>query len=352
MATPTSPGNRPEAEGLTRVIDSLRFRDEMAIIAAPAPSRSSPCTGLTGHQRTLRNALDAIRPSDGPTHITEAVELARRILGGNRQGTSILVLTDATFPDSGKLLEAPDLDAFVVGKATAATSRSAALYQVHRRSLLDPIGYEILVEVANLSETPAECRLELDLDGEVVDVVPLKIEPGGKWTKVIEKMSAVGGRLTARLNKSDALLADNQAWAILPKREPRPVTLVTAGNLFLEKVIQAIPLVRLDVAKELPKTLDGSSVLLLHKIVPQVLPAGPVLVVDPAGPCDLWDLGEPLQNPIVTKQDKESPILAHVRLDNVSMPEARQIKPKGSAPVQVLASSLCRRASDCRVRPT
>ena len=41
----------------------------------------------------------------------------------------------------------------------------------------------------------------------------------------------------------------------------------------------------------------------------------------------------------MTKQDKDSPLMAHVRLDNVLMPEARQLK--FTAPkVQVLASSL------------
>jgi hypothetical protein len=204
--------------------------------------------------------------------------------------------------------------------------------------LLDPIGYEILVEVANPSDDPVEARLEIDLDGDLVDVVPLKLEAGGTWNKVIEKASAAGGRLTARLNRVDALAADNQAWAILPKREPRPVTLVTDGNLFLDKVMQAIPLVRLTVAKEPPATSAAPSVVVLHKKVPEMLPPGPLFVVDPGGACDLWDLGEPVQNPIVTKQEKDSPLLAHVRLDNVSMPEARRLTPKG--PVQILAASL------------
>src|SRR5262249_5142275 len=68
------------------------------------------------------------------------------------------------------------------------------------------------------------------------------------------------------------------------------------------------------------------------------LPPGPVLVIDPAGPCDLWEVGELLQNPIVTKQDKDSPLMAHVRLDNVLMPEARKLTPQGQP--QVLVSAL------------
>jgi hypothetical protein len=120
------------------------------------------------------------------------------------------------------------------------------------------------------------------------------------------------------------------------------VTLVTEGDLFLEKVLQAIPLIALTVVKEPPATATATAtaVTILHKKVPSRLPAGPVLVVDPAAACDLWELGEPLANPIVTQQDKDSPLLAHVRLDNVTMPEARKLTPKGPARAQVLASSL------------
>jgi hypothetical protein len=330
---------RAKAEG-TRVIDRLRARDEMAIIAAGTEPQVA--CGLTGHQRSLRAALDGIAPTDGPTRVKEAVELARRLLADARN-RKIIVLTDAAFPEASALIggKEKDIEAVVVGRRTG--NVAITRFQV-RRSLLDPVGYEILAEVANRSDQAVSCRLEIDLGEDVVDVVPLSLEPAGTWSKVIEKTSAGGGRLTARLDRADALAADNQAWAILPHRSARPVTLVTEGDLFLEKVLQAIPLIALTVVKDPPATATATAtataVTILHKKVPSRLPAGPVLVVDPAAACDLWELGEPLANPIVTQQDKDSPLLAHVRLDNVTMPEARKLTPKGPARAQVLASSL------------
>src|SRR6516165_2701785 len=85
-----------------RVIDGLRFRDEMAVIAAG--TEPSVACGLTSHQRTLLDALDGIAPSDGPTRVEEAVALARRLLGEKRDKKSILVLTDAAFPEASRLL--------------------------------------------------------------------------------------------------------------------------------------------------------------------------------------------------------------------------------------------------------
>ncbi len=68
-----------------------------------------------------------------------------------------------------------------------------------------------------------------------------------------------------------------------------------------------------------------------------MLPAGQVLVIEPDRSGPLWELGEALHNPIVAKQDKDSPLMLHIRLDNVIVPEARKLTLKG--PAHVLAES-------------
>jgi von Willebrand factor type A domain/Aerotolerance regulator N-terminal len=320
------------------IIDGLRFRDEMAIIAAG--TQPTVRCGMTGHQKTLRDELAKILPTDGPTRVKEAVELARRLLADSgdpkeKGRSNVIVLTDGGFEDAEKLAESTDVK--VVGEGSSKTGNVGITKFQVRRSLVDPIGYQILVEVVNASEAVVETRLELDLDDSAVDVVPLRLEPGKPFRKVFEKTSADGGRLVGKIDRPDALPADNTAWAILPRRDIQPVTLVSDGNLFLEKVFEANPLVKLALANKPPATPSGITVF--HKNVPEKLPPGPVLVIEPATSTDLWTIGEVQQNPIVTKQDKDSPLMAHVRLDNVLMPEARQLKitaPK----FQSLATSL------------
>jgi hypothetical protein len=306
------------AEG-QRILSGLRFRDEVAIVAAG--TQPQVLCGLTGHLRTLQDTLTAVTPSDGPTRVLDAVELARRLLVDQKNG-KVLVLTDGCFNDAEKLLEAADVQLIPFGAQTG--NVGITRFQA-RRSLVDPLGYEILVEVMNQGPDPVECRFELDLDGQLIDVVPLKLAANSPWSQVFNKTSAEGGKLTARLLHSDALAVDNQAVALLPRREVQPVYLVTDGNLFLEKVFEANPLAKLTVTKELPKDVPGNAVVVFHRKVPEKLPGGNVFVIDPAGSCDLWQVGEALQNPIVTKQDKDSPLMLHVRLDNVLMPEARKL---------------------------
>jgi hypothetical protein len=333
-ATDLAPARLEVARQIGRqVIASLRFRDEMAIVAAGV--QPQVVCGLTGHERTLRTALDGIQPTDGPTRVADAVELGKRLLADAKHGR-VVVLSDGCFPDSEKLAG----DALVELRTVGTRAANVGITTFHvRRSLLDPIGYEILTEVTNASEEPVECRLDIDLNDSPVDVIPLKLAAGETWSKAIEKTSVDGGRLTAKLDRPDALLTDNMALALLPKRTEQRIVLVTEGNLFLRKVLEVNPLVRLETMATLPKSYEPGVLYVFHRQTPETMPPGNSLVIDPAAGTDLWKLGEKLENPIVTKQDSDSPLMRHVRLDNVLLPEAKQLTPIEGAKALVTALS-------------
>src|SRR5437764_2630729 len=316
-----------------QIISGLRFRDEMAIIAAGV--QPQVVCGLTGHERTLQTALAGIKPTDGPTRVAAAIELGKRLLADAKHGR-VIVLSDGCFPDSEKLAGDELLELRTVGARTA--NVGITNFQV-RRSLLDPIGYEILTEVTNASDEAVECRLDIDLNDSPVDVIPLKLVSGETWSKAIEKTSVDGGRLTARLDRPDALLIDNLAIALLPKRTEQRIVLVSEGNLFLRKVLEVNPLVRLETTATMPMVYEPGVLYVFHRQVPETMPPGNSLVIDPAAGTDLWKLGEKLENPIVTKQDSDSPLMRHVRLDNVLLPEAKQITPIAGAKPLVTALS-------------
>src|SRR5437763_6833888 len=63
-ATDVAPSRLARAkEEARRVVDGLRFRDEMAIVTAGTQPRV--VCGLTGHRKTLRAALDGVAPGEG-----------------------------------------------------------------------------------------------------------------------------------------------------------------------------------------------------------------------------------------------------------------------------------------------
>jgi hypothetical protein len=216
--------------------------------------------------------------------------------------------------------------------------------------------------------------LELELEGIPVDVIPLNLKADELWSRSLEKTSLEGGELKASLTQlkladepasantasdssaqksaetkpADAssnsstvvnvLQTDDVAWGIVPPRKVQNVLIVTPGNLFLRKVFEANPLVNITIATEPPAQWPADTIVVLHRKLPATLPNTPLLIIDPESDCDAWILAGAIENPIVTEQDKESPLMTHIRMDNVLLPEARRIE--FNVPIKPLASTV------------
>ena len=421
-ATDVSPSRFEAARtAIHGVLDGLRFRDEVAIVSAGG--RPEVVLGMAGHVPTLRRAVDSIQPVDAGASLSAAIELAKQLIGDHSHG-QVLVFSDgcAERPTEGEtesLLpadvtavlnsvtsenlplnqqdqKAADQDTVATADVNTSSDASAAseasdnpaaeelanrepevIYHTFandaanvgitqfqaRRSLIDPIGYEILVTVRNASSKPVKGRLELELDQIPVDVIPLRLKPDETWTRSIEKTSLDGGLLMASLTQLapgtddgdsedgqssasssgesqavqpasgrsepvelNTLPTDDKAWAIVPPRIVQDVLIVTPGNLFLQKVFEANPLVNITVRNDLPAQWPSGSIIVLHQLIPEILPSGNVLVIDPQSDSDVWKLGDAIANPIITEQDDASPLMTHIRLDNVLMPESRSLQ--------------------------
>lgn len=303
------------------LIRSLRAGDQMAILTAGG--KASVAIGLTDHTRSLIEALDRIALTDAPSALESTVTTAQRLIPDERS-SRIIVLTDGCDPATEALSQLPGLTLYGFGEP--ADNVAITQFQA-RRSVLDSIGYQVLVEVANLGSESQKCQLDLTLEDQLVDVVPLELEPGESKTLNLDQMSSEGGRLLARIDTIDGLSIDNSAMAIVPVRHTMPILLVTPGSLFLRSVIESIPLTDLEVSSTYAPPAAGANerVVILHQQVPAQLPPGKVLVVDPRTDCDLWSLGESIDQPIVGNVHEDSPVTRQVHLDNVIFPGARQI---------------------------
>ncbi|MCA9066460.1 MAG: VWA domain-containing protein, partial [Planctomycetaceae bacterium] len=288
------------------VLDGIRFRDEVAIVTAG--ERPEVVLGMASHLPTLRRTLDGIQPLDGIAKLDASIDLARQLIGDHPNG-QVVVFTDGcaegdeegvtgelkdqeqaaitaaltrdSTPDDSTAQTATTSDTALrsapgvnPSAASAADSRSSPVsdsisIQWHqfglaagnvgitqfqaRRSLVDPIGYEVLLSVRNASDTAVNGRVELELDGIPADVLPFELQPGQLWTRSLEKTSLEGGLLAASLvqlqvressgpstaaadtgdaptaavisdehrSLINALAVDDKAWAIVPPRRIR-----------------------------------------------------------------------------------------------------------------------------------
>jgi hypothetical protein len=317
---------------LGRLIDRMGSHDQMALITAGTSAKLH--TGLTSRKRTLRRMLAEIRPTDGPSRLADAITIARQL----RSQTATPQLFVAT--DPGGRIEvpaedgAPDVRWLICG--TLSDNVGVTQFQV-RRQLLDPLGFECLVEVTSFAARPVSCRLHVTLNQQLLDVIPIQLQPHQSLLKVLSYVSAKSGTLSAKLEVSDALAADDTALARLAPRTPRPVTLVTPGNVYLEKVLAAVPLVQLSVTRSLPQADGSQGAVIIDRLPVDRLPPGRSMVVQPIRDNSFWQLGPAVPDALVGRPQSRSPLLVMLQLDELPVSGIRQLQLSANA--SVLAST-------------
>ena len=303
------------------VVAGLRDGDEVALVTAGSSVRV--VVGMTDFAPAVRDALRDVAPTHGPTRVAEAVEAARR-LTRSIERRDIVVVSDICFDEIADLETQKDVRLLTVGKSldnVAITSLAV------RRSLVDPIGYAAMIEVKNFGEEDVDCRLTIELADEMVDVIPLKLPAAESWKDTVTQASASGGILKATLAINDGLEIDNTAMAVLPERPKIPVTLVSdEPSVYLESVLNAIPLVDLSTTTKVPDAAPNGGFVVLNRIDAETLPKGSVLAIDPQSDCDMWKVGEEIEQAIIAKQEIASPLMPHVQLMNVVLPGARALE--------------------------
>ena len=321
-----------------RMVEGLRFMDEMMVISCHAkPTIHSP---FTNHQKSLRDAIQSVRPTDIKTNLEPALELAHAV-ARTKPTAEIVIFSDfqAVSEDILTRIQKPGEEITLHPIRVGAASDNVGITQFRvRKSLVNAFDYQTLLTVVNASEEEKKCNVELYFNEDLFDVRPYTLAPGVSKSEIFGNFTFEGGQLKAVLDVADALLTDNVAYAVLPKREHIPVLLVTEENPFLEKALSVDENLNLSVTT--PEDYDadatGYSVVIFDRFAPPTLGDGNYMIVYPPknGPAPAsWKIGDSLETPIITDWERTHPILRHVHLENVQIGEAYHVTPPATAEV-------------------
>ena len=360
-------------ESALRSVDGLRFMDEMTVIS----SHTRPIIHIpfTNHQKSLREAINAIQPTDISTNLEPAYDLADAI-AQTKPNPEIVIFSDfqsvseallaklKSEPEQDTDTEAPDSEVkrhlIQIGKAN--DNVGITKFRV-RKSLVNAFDYQTLLRVVNASEAEKKFNVELYFDENLFDVRPYTLAPGESKSEIFSNFAFEGGKLKAVLDIQDPLASDNIAYATLPKRDLIPVLLVTAENPFLQKALAVDEQIQLTVLTPteyetdvLPESANSQGsknyqVVIFDRYSPPTLGDGNYMFIYPPavdasetpngqGSKSLlqWNIGAALETPIITDWERTHPILQHVHLENVQIGTAYQVTPPSTA--QVLARSF------------
>ncbi len=351
-------------EQALQIVQQLRFMDEMTIISCHTlPVIHTP---FTNHQKTLREAIESIKPTDIKTDIKPAVDLAYSV-AETKPNPEIIVMSD--FHSVQEQLITQFQDTLTENETTEEDQQEQKKIKLHlirigeksdnvgitqfrvRKSIVNAFDYETLLTVVNASDEEKQCSVELYFNDNLFDVRPYTLAPGEKKSEIFSNFAFEGGELKAVLDIQDILITDNVAYATLPKRELISALLVTNENPFLEKALSVDE--KLDLTITTPEEYESSAltaeVVIFDRYSPNTLDDGNYMFIYPpknnetpeenaVKPEIVWNIGNPLDTPIITDWERTHPVLRHVHLENVLIGEAYHITPPSTA--QVLARSF------------
>lgn len=333
QATDVAPTRLDAAKDAARgMITGLGPADRMLI--AQMDASVTPLSTMTEDVAELQRAVERVRPSDTRADLGRALAFALDSLRG-RSVPEIIVVGDGAFSED-VIRHAPPLGAvklsFVpVGKASENVALTA--FSV-RRYPLDRSRYEVMLEVFNTNDAPAEVELSLWGDGQIVQTGHLSLAPKERRAQFYANLAGADRTLEATLDVPsgrDHLPRDNRAYALMPERHRTRVLVVTPGNTYLEAALLLDEY--LDVttvaANELPAGRFDVTIFDGVALPPDPRFGGLLYLNVPAegGPVghrrEIQDFG-------FDRWDEESPILRWIAPENIQVTRGHALAPSAS----------------------
>ncbi|HEU4578143.1 MAG TPA: VWA domain-containing protein [Polyangiaceae bacterium] len=325
---------------VAQLIAGLGPSDSMLL--AQMDAGVTPLTTMTDDAAELGAALERVRATDTRADLGRALAFALDATSG-RSRPEIIVVSDGAFGDEARrhapALGDTPLTFLPVGKSghnVAITGFSV------RRYPLDRSRYEVMLEVLNTNDAPADVELSLLGDGQVAETTRLSLGPGERRAQFYANLAGADRTLEATLSAPaglDDLARDDHAYALMPERHRTRVLVVTAGNTYLEaallldeflEVTRATPDAPLPPGRFDVTILDGVA-------VPAEQRLGGLLYLNPPAAGGPVELGRTIEDFGFDRWDEKSPILRWTAPENVQVRSGHALVPQ--ARDQVLGAS-------------
>ncbi len=178
----------------------------------------------------LKAAVNAIKPTFGGADGEKATAL---IDGLNADDTKVYILSD------NKLDMGGDYEFIDLSKDT----ENCAVTELSMRPNQNG-GVTLFALAQNYGTKPVEKSVNIFADNKIIDTFLVTIQPGAR-TQVLAETDFMPSEAVAELSPSDNLKVDDTRYLTIAGDSIKKVLLITKGNVFLEKALNAQPDVEL-----------------------------------------------------------------------------------------------------------
>jgi len=318
-------------------IGKLRIEDELAILQSG--TEPEVLSGWSSSKRLLRRALDTATFSGISTDPRPTLELAAE-LAAMRDNAQVVFLSDGVWPQpAGKGLA----QTFEVVRPDQEEPLNAGItFFAVRRLQGASGGWQLDINVSWRGPLPYSGTLTLQRDGNLMDALPLTLQPGEdfqhSWTG--SDVEAVSFQASLEFPEGDQLSGDNLAEATLPALKPVRVLLVSESAPYLEAALASTPNVtwqRVSSLSDGPNP-EADLVIFNRKTPPPEPMSAAVVMIGPEEDGYWGTYDGSFENVIVSEIKNTDPILRHTRLRQVAIDSAGDWSPPPG--IDILARSL------------
>ena len=307
-------------------IRQMRAFDEATLLVATDPPQV--LSNWASSKRTLLRALVEARPARGGTDVRPALALARNLAECRLHGRVVL-LSDGVWAEPPAKEMLANVDAMWI--SGDGVNAGITLFAA-RRALTGPGEFQLAARVESHGPAAVSGSLEVYRDGRLMDAQPLALEPGKPWEKTWDGRADQNVRFEAKLVgfPADRLARDDRAEAALAAQSTVTVDLIAPPNGFLDAAFKALNSVnwkRTWPADQLGATHPGVLYIFYRSLPPKDFAADACLIIDPSASGFWGELRGPIEQPLVSEFQRESPLLRHAGIDNVSLQSAREFAP-------------------------
>ncbi len=315
---------------VAELVQGLGMADRMLI--AKMDASTIPLSTMTAEPVELSEALRRIAATDTRADLGRGLTFSLDVLRGSKNPEVIVVSDGGLDVDEaakGLALGSVPVRFIPVGKRGKNVAVTA--FSV-RRYPLDVSRYEVLLEVTNTNDVPANVELTLLGDGSVIDVSRLSLRPSEKLPRVYADLGGASRTLEARIRLADGtfddLPADDRAYALMPERRRARVQVVTPGNTYLDAALL------LDEYLDVTTVTAGGyrpeapfDVTIFDGVAPRAPDVGGSFYLNPPAEGAPVKVGRALTDFGFDSWDKKSPLLRFMAVDNVQVARGHALGP-------------------------
>jgi hypothetical protein len=327
MKTRTGSGARFDA-ARQKAMELIEKRDpDQKILIVEAGHKPMIKAGFLDNSNQAKNLVSNLTPSDTSGKLEPAIYLALSFVDPSKEDTLYLITDGAGEDVSGLLKNHPKIRPIIVtgGNHNIGVTKFRFRQEIERDD-----HYEIMLEIKNFTASSITCPVHLSIDGAAIFKKTFTFKAQEKMLLIFPYTGLISGIAGAKLEIDDDFATDNQSYLSLNAAKDIWVLLVSKGNFFLEKLLNAYPNVKVNSVKKIipsswkDQTLRNDIVIVDRMDFPET-DKGNFLLIDAYSPSVPIVKTGHIRFPKNLVGDLKNPLIANVNVSGLIVEQATKL---------------------------